>query len=124
MKFTILVCDDSALIRRRTTNIAKVLQIEALEAVNGQECVDLYKKHRPDVVFLDMVMPVKSGMEALREIIAFNKDAKVIIVSSMGTANKVIEALKAGAQDFLQKPVPEEKIYTMLKNLMEKGEYN
>ena len=90
-----------------------------LEATNGQETVDLYKRESPDLVFLDIVMPEKDGNTAIREIIDFDKNADIIIVSSVGTQSQLRAAIEAGAKDFIQKPVQPEIIHHIIASRFE-----
>ena len=102
----ILIGDDSILARKQLKDI--ILQYGTptfLEASNGQETIDLYKKESPDIVFLDIVMPVKDGNAAIREIIEYDKDAEIVVVSSVGTQSQLKAAIEAGAKDFIQKPL-------------------
>lgn len=78
---------------------------ETIMAVNGQEAVALYQNERPDLVFLDLTMPVKSGMEALQEIIALNEQAKVVVITADTQKITHDKALQAGAIDFVNKPL-------------------
>ena len=89
------------------------------EASNGHDAIDIYKKEKPDLSFLDIVMPVKDGNAAIREIIDFDKDAEIIIVSSVGTQSQLRSAIEAGAKDFIQKPLNVEQIERVLKNYFE-----
>ena len=73
----------------------KLWMCQVFEAVNGQEAIELYKKHKPNLVFMDIVMPVKGGIEAVTEIIEFDKTAKVIMASSSGTRTHLKKALEA-----------------------------
>lgn len=102
----ILIGDDSILARKQLKDI--ILSMGAptfIEASNGQETIDLYKKESPDIVFLDIVMPVKDGNAAIREIMEYDKDAAIIVVSSVGTQSQLKAAIEAGAKDFIQKPL-------------------
>lgn len=102
----ILVCDDSILARKSLTNLLNALGItNIIEAANGQAAVDLCIAEKPDVVLLDIIMPVKDGITATKEIMASCPQTRVIICSSVGTQTHLKEAIKAGAKDFLQKPV-------------------
>ena len=76
--------------------------------------VEQYKEHKPNITFMDIVMPEKTGLEALEEIKAFDADAKVVMASTIGTQSNLTAAIKAGAFDFLQKPVQDEDIYKIL----------
>lgn len=111
----ILICDDSILVRTKVADYLRSINVhEILQAENGQVAVELYKVHRPDYVFMDIVMPVKSGIEALREILAFDKKAKVIIASSAGTQTHLKTAIESGAIDFIQKPINNEYVYKII----------
>lgn len=101
----ILLCDDSMTVRKKMMqSIMSVSECEVLEAKNGQVAIDVYKEEKPDLVFMDIMMPVKDGLEALAEIILFDAKAKVIMLSSVGTKANLQTALKVGAVDFVQKP--------------------
>lgn len=113
---SILVCDDSVLARRNLKDtIAKYAPgITFYEAANGQESIDRYLEHHPDLVLLDIVMPIKDGIVATQEIIAADKDAKIIIVSSVGTQKQLKSAIEAGALDFIQKPIDKQQVQRLI----------
>ena len=103
---TVLICDDSILARKQIKDVvAMVGNPTILEASNGETAIQLYKEHKPDLVFLDIVMPKKDGNMAIDEIMAFDENAVIIIVSSVGTQSQLKSALEAGATDFIQKPI-------------------
>lgn len=111
----ILVCDDSILIRKELKDCLQSFGCsQVFEAVNGQEAIELYKKHKPNLVFMDIVMPVKGGIEAVTEIIEYDKTAKVVMASSSGTRTHLKKALEAGAYEFIQKPFEETQIRNIL----------
>ena len=113
----ILVCDDSILIRKKLKDYMESFGCKhVFEAINGQEAIDLYKEHGPDLVFMDIVMPVKGGIEAVTEIIEFDKNAKVVMASSSGTKTHLKKALEAGAYEFIQKPFEETQIRNILSS--------
>ena len=115
----ILICDDSLLVRKKLTDILKKLGITSIfEAVDGVQAVDLYKEHNPDLVFMDIVMPVKTGLDALVEIKAFDSNAKVVMASTIGTQSNLVTAIKAGAYEFLQKPVSDEDVLKVLNSFI------
>ncbi len=87
-----------------------------LEVSNGEDAVITYKKEKPDVVFLDIVMPVKDGITATKEIREFDPEAKIVVISSVGTQTHLREVIKAGAKDFIQKPVEKEILKQILEN--------
>ena len=113
---SILICDDSILARKSMTGILNSLGFTNIREVsNGQAAVDAVKDEHTDIVFLDIIMPVKDGISATREIKEFSPDTAVIICSSVGTQKHLREAIKAGAKDFIQKPVEA----TMVKQVID-----
>lgn len=114
----ILICDDSILARKSLRGIFNSFGYENItEVANGQDAVDRCKEAKPDAVFLDIVMPVKDGVTATSEIIANDPDITIIIVSSVGTQTHLREAIKAGAKDFIQKPIDEDLLKQVLENI-------
>ncbi|MCX7654789.1 MAG: response regulator [Fervidobacterium sp.] len=118
-----LICDDSKLIRMKLSEILKKLEneeqtVELHEASDGVTAVNLFKEIKPDVVFLDITMPAKSGLEALEEMVSFDKDAKIIMASSVGTKEHLKRAIDLGAVDFIQKPLEEEKVLGIVKKIL------
>ena len=81
----------------------------------------MYKKHHPDIVFLDIVMPIKDGHAALSEIKEINPDADIVVVSSVGTQEQLRKAIQLGARDFIQKPFNDRQIKTILNTRFEGG---
>lgn len=118
----ILVCDDSILARKKLKDYLITLGCQNLfEAADGKAAVDNYKTNHPDIVFLDIVMPVKDGITTVKEIIEFDSNAKIVMTSSVGTQEHLKEALKAGAVDFIQKPLDNEQIKSAIINRIEGG---
>lgn len=115
----ILICDDSILTRNRVRDIVQSLGYTSiLEAKDGQEAVDLYKQERPAIVFLDIVMPVKDGIATLIEIREFDKNAKVVMISSAGSQQNLTKAIREGAIDFIPKIMETEGIRTVMERLL------
>lgn len=113
---TVMICDDSIFVRKKMKDYITSLGVKAVHEVqDGQEAVDKYMEYKPDVVFMDIVMPRKTGIEAVTEIVQMAPDAKVVMASSVGTQNHLKEALSAGAYEFLQKPISNEQIYKILE---------
>ncbi len=107
----ILICDDSILARKQIKDIINTVGTPVIfEASDGQTAIDIYKENKPNLVFLDIVMPKKDGNIAIDEIMAFDKDAIIIIVSSVGTQSQLKCALESGATDFIQKPFNKDQI--------------
>ena len=113
----ILVCDDSILARKQLMDAVKEIADGAtfIEGKNGAEAVDLYKSEKPDLVFMDIVMPEKDGTTALAEIREYDKDAVIIIVSSVGTQEQLKKAIQLGAKDFIQKPFEKNQIKEIIE---------
>ncbi len=115
----VLICDDSLLARKNLTDkLAQCGVKNVLTVTDGQSAVDTYKAERPHVIFLDVVMPVKDGITALREIKEFDRDVYAIMVSSVGTQMHIREAIKSGAKDFLQKPATLEQVTVIIEHLL------
>ncbi|MGM9572424.1 MAG: response regulator [bacterium] len=110
----VLICDDSMLARKHLEEYLMNLECSIFQAKDGQEAVNVYRNEMPDIVLMDIVMPVRNGIEALRDIRLINPNAKVIMISSVGTETYLKEALKAGAVDFIQKPVKYEILEKIL----------
>lgn len=111
----VLICDDSILARKKTKTALNQLGVtQVFEAADGEQAIAAYKEHQPDITLMDIVMPKVDGVEALKAILAVNPKAKVVMASSVGTQENLKEAIKAGAFDFLQKPISEEQIKTLI----------
>ena len=107
----VLVVDDAAFMRKMVSDALTGGGHEVVgEAGNGAEAVLRYQELRPDVMTLDITMPEKDGLAALKEIIAIDPGAKVIMCSALGQESKVLEAIKLGAKDFVVKPFQPERI--------------
>ena len=116
----ILISDDSILARKQLKDfISKYGTPTFFEASNGQDAIDTYKKVKPDIVFLDIVMPVKDGIAAVKEIRESDPKAVIIIVSSVGTQAQLKNAIEAGAKDFIQKPLNPEQLHSILTSRFE-----
>lgn len=113
----VLICDDSMTVRKKLKEtIISINGAEVVEAKDGISAVNQYKAEQPDIVFMDIMMPVKSGLEAAEEIIGLYPDAVVIMLSSVGTKANLQQALKAGAKDFVQKPFDKAKLELIFEN--------
>ena len=116
----ILTCDDSMLARKSIRDALRNAGCRnIIEVHDGQQAVEMYRKEKPHIAFLDIVMPVKDGITAAREIIAEDPDAYIVMVSSVGTRSHLQKALDAGARDFLQKPPTREQIRDVLELVAE-----
>lgn len=116
----ILISDDSILSRKQLKDAILNLGTPTfIETSNGQDAIDSYKREKPDLVFLDIVMPVKDGNAAIREIREFDPKAEIIIVSSVGTQAQLKAAIEAGAKDFIQKPMNTNQIASIISSRFE-----
>lgn len=114
----ILLVDDAAFMRMM---IKDVLQkngyTELFEAADGVQAVEKFEEVHPDIVFMDITMPNMDGLEALKTIKGKNPEAVVVMCSAMGQEAMVIEAIKAGAKDFIVKPFKPDRIMKTLSSL-------
>lgn len=114
-KAKFLIGDDSILARKQLKDMLTSLgAVSFIEAVNGQEAIEKFTAEAPDMVFLDIVMPVKDGITAVTEIMQANPKATIIMVSSVGTQSLLKNALEAGACDFIQKPLNIDQLESIL----------
>ncbi len=109
-KLRVLITDDSKLLRKKLRQELEAMNCEVIEAKNGKEAVMINLQEKLDCVFLDIVMPEVGGIEALQVIKEVNPDLQVVMLSSAGTPRKLMETLKMGASDFIQKPYTTEQI--------------
>ncbi len=116
---TVMICDDSPLVRKKIAEILSKVGINTvINAADGEEAVNMYKEKKPDLVFMDIVMPKKTGIDALREIRAADSEAKIVMASTVGTQSNLIAAIKEGAFEFLQKPVKEEDVLKVINRML------
>lgn len=116
----ILVVDDAAFMRMMLKDMLTKSGHQVIaEAGNGNEAVEMYKNHKPDVVTLDITMPEKDGLQALKEIKALDPQAKVIMCSAMGQQQMVIEAIQAGAKDFCVKPFQADRVLEAIQKVLQ-----
>ncbi|MFA6192943.1 MAG: response regulator [Sulfurimonas sp.] len=108
----ILVVDDSKLARTVVMNNINEIEpgAELFQASNGVEAVEIFKNERPDVVFLDLTMPVMDGYEALKQIMAIDKSAQVIVISADIQSEAKLRVIRAGAKNMYPKPISKEKM--------------
>lgn len=118
MAKSILVIDDTAFMR---TTLRRMLEengfFVAGEAENGEQAVEKYKELKPDLVTMDITMPVKNGIDATKEIMEYDPEARIVVVSAMGQKSVVIDALNAGAKDFIVKPFRPDRVIEALQKV-------
>jgi two-component system chemotaxis response regulator CheY len=114
----VLVVDDAAFMRMRCKKLLTQSGYDVIEAATGSQAVEMYQSDKPDLVLLDITMPDMDGLTALREIKKIDPDARVAMVTAMGQQSMVVEALKAGAKDFVIKPFDQDRVLAAIKKLM------
>ena len=119
MKPRILVIDDESEIRRSVRMILEYEGYDVLEASSGPDGVALAEKESPDLIFLDVKMPGMDGLEALQRIRTANDSVPVVIISGHGTVSTAVEATKAGAFDFIEKPLASERVLLTIRNALD-----
>ncbi len=107
----IMVVDDSLIIRKTlSTELEKMGHTVVAQAKSGKEAIELYDKFMPDLVTMDITMPIMSGIEALKEIKKSYKDSKIIMVTSHGEEKLVMDAITSGAKGYILKPITQDKL--------------
>jgi len=107
----VVVVDDAMFMRRVVSDALSKGGHEVIgEAANGNEAVERFVELHPDVMTMDITMPEKDGIQAVRDIIAIDPSAKIVMCSALGQETKVIAAMRAGAKDFIIKPFDAERI--------------
>ncbi len=114
----ILLVDDAAFMRMRCAKLLTENGYDVDEAENGQEALSTYQRFRPDLVLMDITMPVMDGLTAVKEMKAMDPNAKIVMCSALGQQNIVMDAIKAGAKDFIVKPYQSEKILSTIKRFI------
>lgn len=118
MSETILVVDDAAFMRMMIRDILSKGGYTIHEAVNGRDAIEKYAELAPDLVTMDITMPELDGIQALRAIREGDPDARVLMVSAMGQQKMIVEALEAGALDFLVKPFQPTKVLETVRKCL------
>ncbi|MBN1467515.1 MAG: response regulator [Fusobacteriaceae bacterium] len=115
----ILIVDDAAFMRMMIKNILIKEGYEVVgEAENGAQAVEKYKELTPDLVTMDITMPEMDGITAVKEIMKINKGAKVVMCSAMGQQAMVIDAIQAGAKDFIVKPFQPDRVIEAISKVL------
>ena len=115
----IMVVDDAAFMRMMVNNaLAQGGYTDVIEAADGQEAVKTYSEQKPELVLMDITMPEMDGIQALKNIKASDAGAQVIMCSAMGQQAMVIEAIQAGAKDFIVKPFQADRVLEAVKKVV------
>jgi two-component system chemotaxis response regulator CheY len=117
----VLIADDASFMRQMIREIIEPEGYEVVgEATNGIEAVEQFEELSPDLVTMDIVMPKRSGIDAVKGILAKHPDACVVMCSALGQETLVMEALQAGARDFIVKPFKPDNVLATLKKILDK----
>lgn len=117
---TVLMVDDSRTSRRILRGVLERGGFDVIdEASNGEEGYLKYKQLQPDIVTMDITMPVMDGIESLTLIKKANADAKVVMITAAGQKEKMVEALKRGADEFITKPFDEAEVLNAIKHILD-----
>ena len=123
MKARVLIADDASFMRQMIREIIEPEGYEVVgEATDGVEAVEQYEQLHPDLVTMDIVMPKRSGIDAVKGILEKAPDACVVMCSALGQETLVMEALQAGAKDFIVKPFKPDNVLSTLQKVLEKTE--
>lgn len=115
----VLIVDDAAFMRMMIKDILEKNGFEVIgQAANGLQAVEMYKAEKPDVVTMDITMPDMDGIEAVKNIKAFDPSAKIIMCSAMGQQSMVMDAIRAGAKDFIVKPFQHDRVLEAIKKVI------
>ena len=118
MSIRVLIVDDASFMRQMLRKILEQNDFEVVgEAENGIKAIEKYKELKPDIVILDITMPEMDGISAAKEIIKYDPAAKIVMCSAMGQQGMVVDAVKAGAKDFIIKPFQGERVIEALKKI-------
>jgi two-component system chemotaxis response regulator CheY len=122
MSKRVLITDDAAFMREMLREILTDGGYEIVaEAADGDEALARFREHRPDVITLDIVMPGKSGLDVLREITALDPSACIVMCSALGQEALVMEALEAGAKEYIIKPFKPDQVLGALNEALQKS---
>jgi two-component system chemotaxis response regulator CheY len=119
MKGKILIVDDAAFMRMMLKDTLKKNGYEdILEAADGEIAIQTYKAEKPDLVIMDITMPNKNGLEALKDIKSYDAGAKIVMCSAMGQESMVVEAIRNGAKDFIVKPFKADRVLKTVEGII------
>ena len=119
-KIRVLIVDDHGVVRQGLRTYLELLDDITVigEARNGREAVAQVRQHAPDVVLMDISMPERDCLAAWKEILALNPDAKVAMFSSLGEKILLLQAIRAGAKDYIVKPVEKERVIGVIHKML------
>jgi two-component system chemotaxis response regulator CheY len=117
---TVLIVDDSPIMRRNLRSILTQAGCQVIaEAGNGEEGFQAYEKHQPDLVTMDITMPIMNGIHAVKKIVSAYPEARIIVISAFDQRNMVFEAMESGARNYIIKPITAEKLLQKLDQVLQ-----
>lgn len=118
MSKKVLIVDDASFMRVNLKNMLTNAGYEVIgEAVDGEDAIEKYKELKPELVTMDITMPNLDGIEAVKNIKSFDQDANIIMCSAMGQEKMIIEAIQAGAKDFVVKPFDKNRVIEAIEKV-------
>jgi two-component system chemotaxis response regulator CheY len=119
VKHTVLICDDAIFMRTMVGDILTQNGFDVVgEAETGLQAIEQYERLKPDLVTMDIVMPDMGGIDAVREITKRDPGARILMCSAMGQQALVVEAIQAGARDFVVKPFQPSRVLEAVQRVM------
>ncbi len=119
MQQTVIIADDAQFMRLMLKDILEEMGLTVVaEAADGRQAVSMYREHHPDQAILDITMPELDGVAAWREIRTTDPDACVVVISALGQKDEVLDAIRAGAGDFIIKPFEAERVEVTVRGLL------
>lgn len=116
---SVLVVDDALFMRTTIGHLFEEWGFHPVyTASNGKEAVELYKEYQPDLVTMDITMPVMTGLDASKEILQFDKSANIIMISALGQQKLIVQALEYGVKDFITKPFEPQQLKIVVNNVL------
>jgi len=119
LSYTALIVDDADFMRVMLREILEGMDLNVIgEAADGAEGAQMYRQVKPDLVFMDITMPVQDGNIALKSILEHDPQANVIMITALGQKDQVLQAIKAGARDFIIKPFDQERVENTVNGIL------
>lgn len=116
----VLVVDDAKIMRNilKKTITEKYSDFHVIEAIDGHDAINLYKKEKPSLVTMDITMERKNGLDAAKEILEIDKNAKIVMVTSLGQEKMLSECVRVGVRDYIVKPFSKERILSSISTAL------
>jgi two-component system, chemotaxis family, chemotaxis protein CheY len=121
----ILICDDSLIIRRKLCESIKICYTDVIiiEATDGMSAERMFVIHQPDLIFMDIILPDRNGIDTVKRLKEIDPDAKIIMISTAGTRANLFKSVSAGAFDFIQKPIEQATVEKVINAFVERMDH-